>query len=150
MRIPIAAAAFLALAACGQRSGADLKNDLSGRSGLPTPPSRPSGDARADLSSDATFRRNYRSINIQTCINSSRTQSVGNPNIPAGTDFRPYCTCFIDRSMAGLTVDQLANINPGPREERIAQQCAREQGFAPDGAGALDAGGDDTGGQGGK
>ena len=138
MRIPLAAAAILAIAltACGQRSGSDLRNELGSREGgLPTPPTRPSSDARAELSSDQTFRRNYRSINIQTCISSSRSQSVGNPNIPAGTDFRAYCTCFIDRSMVGLSVDQLVRLNPGPREERIAQQCAREHGFAPEGVG---------------
>ncbi len=155
MRILLAAALLaVSLTACDQRRGSDLKNELGSReSGLPTPPGRPSGDARSDLSSDQTFRRNYRTINIQTCISSSRTQSAANPNIRPGTDFRPYCTCFIDRSMVGLSVDQLVRLNPGPREERIAQQCAREHGFAPDsvgGDGGEGLGEPDAGGSGGK
>ncbi|HYD12437.1 MAG TPA: hypothetical protein VEC11_06290 [Allosphingosinicella sp.] len=138
MRTLLAAALLaITLSACGQRSGSDLRNELGGRqSGLPTPPARPSSDARADLSSDQSFRRNYRTVKIQACVNASRTQSAGNPDIPSGTDFRPYCTCFVDRLMAGLSIDQLINFREGPREEGIAEQCAREHGFALEGAGA--------------
>jgi hypothetical protein len=121
MRIALAAAALfaLSLAACGQRSGGDLRNELGNRSGLPTPGERPANDP----GSDQAFRQSYRTINIATCVNGARQQGGA---AVASVDFRPYCTCFIDRSMAGLSVDQLTSLRPGPREERIADQCARE------------------------
>lgn len=129
MRVPLAAAALFALvlAGCGQRSGSDLRNELGNRgSGLPTPGARPAGNGSTDLASDQAFRQSYRTINIGTCVSGARQQGGA---AVAGVDFRPYCTCFIDRSMAGLSVEQLTRINPGPREEAIAEQCAREHGL---------------------
>ena len=137
MRITLAAAALfaLALAACGQRSGGDLRNELGKReSGLPTPGERP-GNGSTDAGSDQAFRQSYRTINIATCVNGARTQGGA---AVASVDFRPYCTCFIDRSMAGLSVDQLTSLQPGPREERIADQCAREHGLGDEPATAAD------------
>ena len=156
MRILFAAAFVVAsLTACAPRTGSDLKNELGSRqSGLPTPPRRPSaGAGQQPSSSDQAFRQTYRTVNIQTCINASRSQAASNPDIPPGTDFRPYCTCFIDRSMAGLSVDQLTRLNPGPREERISLECAREYGLLPagagldEGAGPGEADGDGSGGK---
>jgi len=119
MRIAVAAAMLLALAACNQRGG----NEQNQAGGLPTPGARPGGNSSADLNSDQSFRQSYRSLNIGTCVNGARTQ--GGARV-AGIDFRPYCTCFVDRSMAGLSVEQLTSLQPGAREERIAEQCARE------------------------
>ena len=156
MRILFAAALVVAaLTACQPRTGSDLKNELAARdSALPTPPRRPPTGAGEQLSSsDQSSRQTFRTVNIQSCVDGARARATSNPNIPPGTDFRPYCTCFIDRVMAGLSMDELNRLSAGPREDRIMQQCAREHGFLPGGAG-LDEGADlddpDAYGSGGK
>ena len=131
MRIVLAAAASLILlAGCGARGGNEQN-----QAGLSVPPPRTGGDSKA---TEESLRRTYRELNIATCINSTRAEAQ-NTNIPASTDFRPVCTCYIDRAIAGLSVEQLARLRPGPREEAMFQQCARELGLG-EGAAAAPAG----------
>ncbi len=147
MRIAIALAAILSatLAGCGQRpdTGQDGQNraGASQRPGLPTPGPRPDGNTSADLGSDQAFRQSYRELNLATCISSARARAAQGTGAPPGTDFRRFCTCSVDRTMAGLSVEQLTELRPSPREQAIAEQCARESGLAFDG---------DSGGTGGK
>lgn len=119
MRIVLAAALLATLAGCNRDGG----NAQSNAGGLPTPPSRPPGNGSADLASDETFRQSYRTINIETCVRSGQQRVARSGRTPP--DFRAYCTCSIDRLMAGLSVEQLTSLRPGPREERLAEQCAR-------------------------
>lgn len=129
MRILIALAATLsiALAGCGreQGNGQNAQNGV----GLSTPGARPGGNS-AELASDATFREGYRRLNIQTCITSAQSRAAQGGDA-RNVDFRPACTCYIDRAMAGLSVEQLTRLQPGAREEAILTQCAREHGLLP-------------------
>ena len=131
MRILIAAAAILAaaLAGCGQRQ------ENRQHAGLPTPGPRPADNISAGLSSEQAFRQGFRSMGIETCINAARTRAAQSGDQPAGTDFRPACTCYIDRVMAGLSQQQLEILQPGPREQAIVEQCGREHGLINDGGG---------------
>ena len=130
MRTLIAAAAILsaALAACGQRQE-NVQN-----TGLPMPGPRPA-DNLTNLSSEQAFRQGFRSMGIETCVSAARNRAAQGGGPPPGTDFRPACTCYIDRVMAGLSQQQLATLRPGPREQAIVEQCAREHGLANDGGG---------------
>ena len=74
-------------------------------------------------------------MGIETCISTARNRAAQSGGQPPGTDFRPACTCYIDRVMAGLSQQQLASLRPGPREQAIVEQCAREHGLANDGGG---------------
>jgi hypothetical protein len=127
MRIVVALAILIVtLAGCGQRPGQNDQN----AAGLPTPGPRPGGNQVADQNSDRAFRQGYRDLNIATCISSAQSRAAQGDGAPPGTDFRPACTCYIDRAMAGLSVEQLSRLEPGPREQAILEQCAREHGFA--------------------
>ena len=127
----IAAAAILAaaLAGCGQRQ------ENQQNAGLPVPGPRPAGNMSAGLSSEQAFRQGYRAVNIETCIGAARDRAAQSGGQPPGTDFRPACTCYIDRVMAGLSRQQLTNLQPGPREQAIVEQCGREHGLLNDGGG---------------
>ena len=131
MRILIAAAAILAaaLAGCGQRQ------ENAQNAGLPVPGPRPADNVSAGLSSEQAFRQGFRSMGIETCISAARTRAAQSGGQPPGTDFRPACTCYIDRVMAGLSQQQLATLRPGPREQAIVEQCGREHGLINDGGG---------------
>jgi hypothetical protein len=128
MRIALVLLA-VTLAGCGQRQ----QNGQANATALPTPGPRPSGSpgSVAGSSFDQGFRQSYRSAGISTCVSGARARA---PQVPQ-SNFETYCTCFIDRSMAGLSVDQLTSLQPGPREQAIAEQCARESGLAPGGSG---------------
>lgn len=131
MRSLVAVAAILgaALAGCGPRQE-NVQN-----TGLPTPGPRPAGKASAGQDADLAFRQGFRSVGIETCIGAARTRAAQTGGQPAGTDFRPACTCYIDRVMAGLNTEQLARLRPGPREQAIVEQCGREHGLIPGGGG---------------
>lgn len=131
-RLIVLAAIAAALAGCGQRpenSGANAQNEA----GLPTPGPRPSGsNTGTDLSAEQSLRQSYRTININSCISAARARAVRENNAPAGTDYRPYCTCAVDRLMAGRTMEELTRLRPGPREQEIAEICGRENGMLID------------------
>jgi hypothetical protein len=131
MRTAVAVATILAaaLAGCGQRQE-NVQN-----TGLPTPGPRPANTMSADLSSEQAFRQGFRSMGIETCISAARNRAAQSGGQPPGTDFRPACTCYIDRVMAGLSQRQLASLRPGPREQAIVEQCGREHGLIQDGGG---------------
>lgn len=128
MRIALALL-IAALAGCGQRP----ENGQTNATGLPTPGPRPpassASSGSAGSSFDQGFRQSYRSSAISTCISGTRARA---PQVPVA-NFQNYCTCFVDRSMAGLSVEQLTNLQPGPREQAIAEQCMRESGLVPGG-----------------
>ena len=127
MRIAVALASFaVALAGCGQGGG----NSQNMAGGLPTPGARPGSTGSA--SADQDFRQRYRDLNISSCVLSAQRRSARGNGAPAGTDFRGFCTCAVDGTMAGLGTDQLVRMRPGPREQAIAEQCAREMGLRTD------------------
>lgn len=131
MRIVLAvAASLILLAGCGSRSGNEQN-----QAGLSVPPPRPDAQATTEQASDESFRRNYRALNIQTCINTTRAEAAQRSDVPADADFRPACTCYIDRAMAGQSVEQLMRLRPGPREQAMIQQCVREHGLDGRGGG---------------
>jgi hypothetical protein len=123
-----AALAFLAVAIAGCGKGAGNGQNAAGTAGLPLPGARP----EASASSDQAYRQRYREANIGTCTTSgeARMAQLGAP-APASA-VRNYCTCFIDGAIAGVPDDRLAGMQLGPREQAIADQCAREQGFSTD------------------
>lgn len=133
MRSLVAIAAILAaaLAGCGQRQ------ETEQNAGLPVPGPRPQPAAPQNgaLSAEQAFRQGFRTRGIETCMSSARDRAAQGGGQPAGTDFRPACTCYIDRVMAGLSTEQLASLQPGPREQAIVEQCAREHGLSQDGGG---------------
>ena len=133
MRRLIAIAAIVtALAGCGQRQENDRANGQN-EAGLPTPGPRPGGsNASTDLSADQGFRQTYRTININSCISAARARAARENNAPPGTDYRAYCTCAVDRLMAGRTMEELTALRPGPREQQIAEACGREHGMLID------------------
>ena len=126
MRIAVALALIaVTLAGCGQGGGNG--QTAAGAAGLPTPGARPS-----NASSDQAFRQTYRDVNITSCVRSAAARSSRGNGAPPGTDFRRYCTCAVDGSMAGLTTEQVTRMRPGPREQAIAQRCAAEMGLQTD------------------
>ncbi|HTU13541.1 MAG TPA: hypothetical protein VMG08_21810 [Allosphingosinicella sp.] len=138
MRIVLALAALLPVfvAGCGDRSGNGQNQAAQNAAGLPTPGPRPAPNPVAGSSGDQAFRQSFRDVGIATCVSSAQSRAAQGGGPPPGTDFRPACTCYIDRVMAGLNADQLAQLRPGPREQAIIQQCGREHGLIPgDGGG---------------
>jgi hypothetical protein len=137
MRIVIAFAAILALglAGCGQRPGRNEQVARNDSGGLPVPGPRPVDNGTSGLSTDQAFRQSYRTTAIEGCINAAQNRAAQGGGAAPGTDFRPACTCYIDRSMAGLTVQQLSDLQPGPREQDILEQCAQENGLRTDNGG---------------
>jgi hypothetical protein len=116
------------LAACGKGAG-NGQNSAGG--GLPSPGERPAPGPGATADA-AGFRQRYREINIGTCVSGAESRSAQGTGAPPGSDFRGYCTCFIDGAMAGIPDDQLASLGAGSREQAIAEQCARERGLSTD------------------
>ena len=116
-----------AIAGCSKSGGNTQTN--AGASGLPIPGPRP--DASAS-SSDSNFRQRFREINIGTCVASAEAAQAQGRGAPPGSDIRGYCTCFIDGAIAGLPDNQLAALQPGRREQSVAEQCARDRGMATD------------------
>jgi hypothetical protein len=125
MRSLVAIAAILAVAGGGQAQ------ENAQNAGLPVPGPRPQPIEKQSgpLSTEQAFRQGFRNNGIETCIASARNRAQQTGSQPPGTDFRPVCTCYIDRVMAGLSADQLAGLQPGPREQAIVEQCAREHGL---------------------
>lgn len=81
----------------------------------------------------AIDRRNWRTANIATCSwGAQRRATQGAGTNPAGANFQPYCTCFIDRIIANVETTQLESLQFGARDQAIAAQCARESGLRPD------------------
>lgn len=137
MRIVIALAATLSatLTGCGQRPDAGQNGQNAARpaaqGGLPTPGPRP----ESTQSFDSGFRRGFRTTGIATCISSAQARAAQGGGAAPGTDFGPACTCYIDRAMEGLSPEQLQRLQPGPREQAILEQCARENGLQADSGG---------------
>lgn len=132
MRITLAAA-LLASCLAATLAGCNRDGGNAQNSGLPTPGARPGNNSSADPNSEQAFRQSYRSINIETCISAARTRAQRERNSALGMDFRPYCTCSVDRLMANRSVEELTRLQPGPREQAIAQECGREHGMLIDG-----------------
>src|SRR6218665_2735908 len=137
MRIASAALLAMALAACGQRS--DNGQNMAGNSSLPgpRPATPPAGGSTPGPSSyqegyQRGLRQSYRASALAGCA-SSFQQRAAQENVQLNVDVQALCTCIIDRMMAGVTADQLVNLRPGPREQEISLQCAREHGLAPGG-----------------
>lgn len=127
MRTVIALAIIAAgLAGCN-KGAANLQNAAS-TTGLPVPGPRPNASA----SSDSSFRARFREVNIGTCIAGAEANTARGRGAPPGSDIRGYCTCFIDGAIAGIPDERLARLQPGPREQAIAQQCASERGMSTD------------------
>jgi hypothetical protein len=141
MRIVIALAAILsvALAGCGRgpNAGQNGQNAAgpAAQGGLPTPGARPQSGTAAPQNFDNGFRLGFRNTGITTCVSSAEGRAAQGGGAAPGTDFRPACTCYIDRAMAGLSTEQLQRLTPGPREQAILEQCARENGLQADGGG---------------
>lgn len=124
----LTATVFLAAAGCGQQGGNGPNQAQS--NGLPA--AGPLAGNRAHMS-EQPYRAIYRTANLASCVEGRRRRAARNEGSnPAGTDFRPYCTCFIERVMSSLTTDQLGSTAFGAREQPIAAQCAREIGLRPD------------------
>lgn len=133
----ITATLLLAAGGCGQRGG-DGQNQTQAND-LPTAHTPPANKAPV---SEPAIRAMYRTTSIATCVEGRRRRAGRNEGSnPAGTDFRPYCTCFIDRVMSSLTTDQLEGTAFGAREQPIAARCARENGLLPDTSFIEEAGG---------
>ena len=142
MRLVLALAFILpvTLAGCGQ-SGGNGQNAAAQNAagGLPTPGPRPAPapvpapSPGGGSSFDQGFRQSYRSTAVESCIASARTSAP--EGVPAGTDFRVVCTCYVDRVMADLNTEQLTQLRPGPREQAIAARCGEEHGLRPPGGG---------------
>jgi len=115
-----------AITGCGK--GAGNGQNVAGGAGLPIPGPRPDASASAGQN----FRQRYRTINIGTCVASAEASQARGGGAPPGSDIRGYCTCFIDGAMAGVSDDRLAALQPGPREQSVAEQCARDRGLAAD------------------
>jgi hypothetical protein len=140
MRIVIALAALsIALAGCGQgpNAGQNGQNAAgpAAQGGLPTPGTRPPSVTAAPQNFDSGFRLGFRNTGIAACVSSAETRAARGGGAAPGTDFRPACTCYIDRAMEGLSTEQLQRLTPGPREQAILEQCARENGLRTDGGG---------------
>lgn len=123
-----AALAILAFALAGCGKGAGNGQNAAGGTGLPVPGPRPEASARSDTS----FRQRYREINISSCVASAEASQARGTGAPAGADIRGYCACFIDGAIAGVPDDRLTSMQAGPREQSIADQCARERGLGTD------------------
>lgn len=78
---------------------------------------------------DAAQREAFRTAGISGCIRSAEARARAGGGAPPGSDFRPACTCYMDRVMAGKSNAELLELRPGEPEMRVAEQCARETGM---------------------
>lgn len=140
MRIILAATIILAgLAGCN-RDGGNAQTNAGGTpaastGGLPTPGPRPStstGGVTTGTGGDEATRQAFLRVNVESCIAAARMRSERERNSALGMDFRPYCTCAVQRLMEGRSVQELTNLQPSPRDQEAAQQCGREHGMIID------------------
>jgi len=74
-------------------------------------------------------------------MGAQRRAALGTGSNPAGADFQPYCTCFVDRLIDGVETIGLESLSLGRREQAIAAQCARARGLRPDAEAIREVGG---------
>lgn len=136
MRIGIAIAAILLLVTvgCGERGG----NGQQQANGLPVSASPQGNQAyHSDVNRNA-WRNGY----ISSCVWGGQARAArGTGTNPRDADFWPYCTCVVDRVMAGVETARLESLRFGAREQAVAAQCAREHGLRPDPQVSEDVGG---------
>lgn len=138
MRIVLATAIILAgLAGCNRSDGNAQANSggtpVANTSGLPTPGPRPSnGAGGVSTGGDQGARQAFLRVNVDGCIAAARARSERERNSALGMDFRPYCTCAVERLMEGRSMEELASLQPSPRDQEAAQQCGREHGMLID------------------
>jgi hypothetical protein len=126
-RVLIVLAAIPATINCGQQAGNQQRQTQAGLSAENRFYDNEIGYA------GAVDRRNWRGANIFVCARDRQIREAGEAGSDwAGTRFRPYCACLVDRVMANVETARLESLEFGAREQAIAAQCAREHGLRPD------------------
>jgi hypothetical protein len=104
-------AAGLALAACDRGGG--------------------SGDGGAATAFNRAFEdrvtRSFRRTFLDSCVRAAEARLRVRDRAPS-IGFQAVCTCFSDRVIAGKSAAELMRLRPGPREQAVMEQCAREFG----------------------